>query len=121
MEQTQSEFDKCQAELLETHERLGTALTQLDMSKSDLSEREDRLQTLCQKLDDVQIALENKTKELSALQALNYPAQCATLKHQLDTLTHHTQTIEQRVETMEKERCALRMALRNQIEYLRTA
>ena len=50
-----------------------------------------------------------------------YPERCASLQEQLLSMTRHAQSVEHKVDGLEKERRALRMALVNEIEYLRTA
>ena len=58
---------------------------------------------------------------IAEFNAQQYPQKCESLNAQINTMARHTQQIEGRIEAMEKERRALRMALRNEIEYLRTA
>ena len=119
--QSQTDLTKCQAELLDTHELLDTRESELEISRNDLAQRDERLSGLEKELSDNRDVLLSREQEIAEFNSHKYPERCASLQEQLHTLSSHAQLIERKVDGLEKERRALRMALLNEIDYLRTA
>ena len=121
LDKSQLELDKSQSELVDMHEKLGWTESQLEIKVAELVDCNAQIAALNEEVTRQQTEIEGQAQKINEFNAKQYPQKCASLTTQIDALKRHTQQIEGRVEMMEKERRALRMALRNEIEYLRTA
>ena len=65
--------------------------------------------------------LEAQDSVITEFKSHHYPERCSSLQEQLINMSRHAQSVEHRVEAMEKERKVLRMAIANEIEFLRSA
>jgi chromosome segregation ATPase len=121
LEHCQNELDKCQTELLDTRELLSMRETELELSRQEFSECQTQLAQNAAEIALKDAEIQSKAQEIFDFQAQKYPERCTSLQEQLLTMTRHAQTYEQRIDGMEKERRSLRLALLNEIEYLRSA
>ena len=121
LEQCQGMLDKCQSELLDTHETLSMRVTELELSRQELSECKASLASQAAEISAKDEEIQAQKQEIFEFHAQKYPERCVSLQEQLLAMTRHAQTFEQRIDGMEKERRSLRLALLNEIEYLRSA
>ena len=121
LDKCREELDKCQTDLLNSQEHLSEKETELEMSKTDLSERDEQIAANLAEIAEKNKEIAAREEEIFQFKSQKYPERCTSLQEQLLSMSRNAQFLEKRTEGMEKERHALRMALLNEIEYLRSA